>query len=413
MMSKVIQNLKKDFPILQNNKDIVYLDTTATAQKPSFVIDAIKYYLENNYSNIHRGAYDIAEKSEKMYIESKKKIAEFLNVTNWREIIYSFNSTYASNLLVWSLKRSKFFKKWDKVLVSIVEHHANIVPWLIVKEEIWIDIEYVKIKEDFSLDFDDLKNKLDDKVKAISITHVSNVTWKIFDLERVWTILQEKYKKEEKPIFIIDASQSFPHFEVNTKKLWCDALFLTGHKFMADSWIWVLWWKEKLLKDLEPVFSWGWAIISVAQSCFKPAGLPDRFEPWTPNLSWAVSVLKALEYIENIGWYKMIEEKEKKLVLYTLEKFSKFKNIKLIGSTDSISRIWVFSFIVSWIHSHDIAEYLADNNICIRAGQHCAEPFMWELWINHTCRMSLYIYNTFDDVDKFFIVLDKAIKELN
>lgn len=430
-----MKDIKKDFPILKNNKNIVYLDSTATTQKPSYVIDWMKDYLENDYANIHRWSYSLSERSEKMYVKSKKKLASFINSDNWREIIYSFNSTYASNLLVWSLKRSSYFKKWDKVLVSIVEHHANIVPRLILAEEVWIEVGYINVKKDFSLDLEDLEKKLDSNVKAISITHVSNVTWEIFDLEKVRKIIDKKYKchpeldseslkykntnyysdsnlewkKSCKPLFIIDASQSFPHIKIDIKKLWCDFMFFTWHKFMADSWIWVLWWKKELLENLKPVFSWWWAISWVKKDCFLEANLPDRFEPWTPNLTWALSILKALEYIEQIWWYQEIEKIEKELSKYFLEKFGKIKWVKLIGWENVNSRVWVFSFIVNWIHSHDIADYLAEKNICIRAWQHCAEPLMWELWINHSCRASLYIYNTKKDIDIFLKELQIAI----
>ncbi len=404
-----MSNLKKDFPIFENNPWMIYMDSTATSQKPKYVIDAMKEYLETDYSNIHRWSYSLAENSEKMYVDSKKKVAENINADSWKEVIYSFNSTYASNMFIGSLKRSGIFKAWDKVLVSIVEHHANIVPWLILKEEIWIELDYINIKGDFSLDFDDLEKKLDSRVKAVSITHVSNVSGEVFDLERVWKIIGEK---KEKPLFIVDASQSIPHFKVDVKKIWCDAMFFTGHKVMADSWIWVLWWKKELLDSLKPVFSWGWAISWVKKTCFKEAPLPDRFEPGTPNLTWALSLLKAYEYIESIWWYEKIEQIENELSTYAIDKFKNVPEVNLLWWINKDSRVSVFSFYIEWIHSLDIADFMADNDICIRAWQHCAEPFMWELGINHSCRMSLYIYNTKEDIDKFFEVLKEAIKML-
>lgn len=398
--------LKSDFPIFKNNPGLIYMDSTATSQKPSYVIDTMKDFLENDYANIHRWSYSLSERSEKIYEKSKKKVAEFVWANSWREVIYSFNSTYASNLLIWSLGRSNIFKPWDKILLSIVEHHANIVPWLILQEQTWIIIEYIKVSSDYSLDFDDLESKLDNSVKAISITHVSNVTWEVFDLERIWKLLD---KQEKRPLFIVDASQSFPHIKVDVKKINCDALFFTWHKVMADTWIWVLWWKEELLNNLKPCISWWWAISWVKESWFKEASLPDRFEPWTPNLTWAVSLLSALEYIEKSWWYDEIEKIELDLNTYVLEKFKNLLWVKLIWWTNPSSRASVFSFTVKWIHSLDIADYMADNNICIRAWQHCAEPFMISRWINHTCRMSLYVYNTKEEVDKFFEILDKAI----
>lgn len=398
-------DFKKDFPIFQNNKDLVYLDSTASAQKPAYVIDSIKDYLEKDYSNIHRWMYDIAKRSEDFYHSSKEKVCSLINANSFREIIYTYNSTYAMNLLTQTLRFNKFLKAWDKVLLSIVEHHANIVPWLILKEEIWIEIDYIQIDEDYNLNLNDFEKKYDESVKVISITHVSNVTGQIFDLEKIWS------KKREDTLFIIDASQSIPHFKIDVKKLNCDALFFTGHKIMADSGIWVLWWKEDLLNNLRPIFSWGWAISWVKETCYKEALLPDRFEPGTPNLTGAVSLLKAIEYIENIWWFEKIEEVEKELVEYSIEKFKKLKEVKIIGSLKWENRVGVFSFVVEWIHSIDIADYLWENWICIRAGQHCAEPFLASKNINHTWRMSLYIYNTKKDIDIFFELLEECINQ--
>ena len=411
-------NLKKDFRIFENNPGLVYLDSTATTQKPGYVVDGVKDYLENDYGNIHRWFHPLAERSEKLYIDSKKKTAEFIGAESWREIVYTFNSTYASNLLITSLRRSGYFQKWDKVLLSIVEHHANVVPWLILKEEIGIEIEYIQVKDDFSLDFDDLEEKLDERVKAVSLTHVSNVTGTIFDLERVGRMIAHPLtpslvrRGDRKPLFIVDASQSVPHFEVDVQKLGCDFMFFTGHKLMADSGIGVLWWKEGILKDMKPSISWGGAISRVEEQWFKLSGLPDKFEPGTPNLSGAVSLLKAFEYIENIWGYEKIVEIEDELTEYALEKFKKIENIELIGSSTLENRIGVFSFVIPGIHSHDIADYMVESNICIRSGQHCAEPLMNHIHLHNTCSMSLYIYNDTKDIDDFFNVLEKCIEEL-
>jgi len=395
-----MKNLKKDFPIFKNNPDLIFLDSTASAQKPEYVINRISDYLSNSYSNIHRWLYDIAINSEKIYFDSKKKIATFLWWVDFKEIIYTYNSNYALNIISQTLRLNKVLKFGDKVLVSIAEHHSNIVPWLILKEEIWIELDFVKIKDNFDLDFADFEKKYDEKVKVIALTHVSNVTWQIFNLERVWKL------KRDDTLFIIDASQSFPHFKVDVKKLNCDFLFFTAHKIMADSWLWVIWWKKTLLEKYKPIFSWGWAINEVKETFFKSSILPFKFEPWTPNITWALSLIKALEYIENIWWYEEIEKIEKELIKYTLKEFNKRPYLKLIWSKNSENRVWVFSFYIDGVHSLDIADVMAENNICVRAGQHCAEPFMDYLWINGSARMSLYIYNTKSDIDKFFEILD-------
>lgn len=405
-------NIKQDFPIFTTHTDLIYLDNTATSQKPSYVIDGVAEYLRNSYANIHRGSYDISEVSEKLYEDSKKIVAQNIGVENWREIIYTANSTYALNILAQSIWRTGLLKKWDTVLVSIAEHHANIVPWLILKEDYGVNVEFVGLTKDFDIDYNDFRDKLTSSVKIVSFTHVSNTTGQIFDIENIASLLAVRYGKE-KPLFIVDASQSVPHFAVDVRKLWCDALFFTGHKIFADSGIWVLWAKETLLTQLKPIFSWGWAIGSVEEAWFTHTQtLPDKFEPGTPNLSWAVSLLRAFEYIDSIGGYPTLEKIEHELTQYALEKFISNPSIILIGGVDISKRVGVFTFVINGIHSHDIAQYLAEHNICIRAGQHCAEPLMNFVWHKHTCRMSLYIYNTKEDIDTFFDILNQAINEL-
>lgn len=392
--------MKQDFPIFEKHPNLVFLDSTSSTQKPKYVIDGISEYLAGSYSNIHRGLYDIALNSEKLYFESKKKVSEFLGTSDIKEIIYTYNSNYALNLIAQTLRYNQVLKKWDAILLSIVEHHANIVPWLILKEEIGIEIRFIWIDNNYQIDWKDFELKYDDSVKVIALTQVSNVTGEIFDLEKVGKL------KREDTLFIIDASQSFPHFKVDIHQLNCDMLFFTAHKVMAESWLGVLWIKKSLWERLKPIFSgWG-AINEVKQWSFTSGALPYKFEPGTPHISWAVSLLKALEYIENIWWYKKIEAIEKNLVQYTLKEFIKRPYLKLIGNTNWNTRVWVFSFYIDQVHAIDIADVMAENHIAIRSGQHCSEPFMNYLGIHATARMSLYIYTTYEDIDRFFQVLD-------
>lgn len=394
-------NFKKDFPIFQNHPSLVFLDSTSSSQKPAYVIDALTHYLQNGYSNIHRGLYDIAMQSEKMYFESKKMIAKHLWGVDFKEIIYTYNSNYALNIIAQTLKHNGVLQAWDRVLLSIVEHHSNIVPWLILKQEIGIEIEFVAVNTNFDIDFEDFEKKYTPNTKVISLTHISNVTGQIFDLEKVGKL------KRPETLFVVDGSQSIPHMEIDVKKLQCDFFFFTGHKIFAEAGIWVFWWKKALLESFQPIFSWGWAINEVKENCFKSWALPFRFEPGTPNVNGALSLLKAFEYIENIWGFETLEKVEHELVEYTLEKFSKFPQIHLIWSRSSQKRIGVFSFYIDGIHALDIADTMAESNICIRAGQHCTEPFMDFLGIKSSARMSLYLYNTFADVDRFFEVLEE------
>lgn len=406
-------SIKNDFPIFQTHPDLVYLDSTATAQKPSMVIDGVAEYLRSSYANIHRGSYDISEVSEKLYEDSKKIVAKHIGAESWREVIYTGNSTYALNLLAQSIYRTGLLKKWDTVLVTVVEHHANVVPWLILKEDYWVNVEFVGVTDSFDIDYNDFRDKLTDNVKLVSLTHVSNTTGQVFDIANVNSLLHATYGRKQKPLLVVDGSQSVPHFSVSMDDLWCDAMFFTGHKVFADSWIWVLWAKEELLSVLKPIFSGWWAIWEVKQSSFTHSKkLPDKFEPGTPNLSGAVSILKAFQYIESIWGYKNMQEIERELVEYALEKFDELKEVKLIWSDTTKNRVGVFTFVIEWIHSFDISDYLADHNICIRAGQHCAEPFMDYVGQTNTCRMSLQVYNTIEDIDRFFEILQKAISDL-
>lgn len=229
-----MSNIKQDFPIFQTHPNLVYLDSTATAQKPAMVIDGVADYLRSSYANIHRGSYDISEVSEKLYEDSKKIVAKHIGAESWREVIYTGNSTYALNLLSQSLYRSHKLKKGDTVIVTVVEHHANVVPWLILKEDYGINVEFVSVDENFDIDYADLKSKLNDTVKVVSLAHVSNTTGQIFDIEKVAYMLKAHYGKQ-RPLLVVDASQSVPHFAVDVRKIGCDAMFFTGHKVFADS----------------------------------------------------------------------------------------------------------------------------------------------------------------------------------
>lgn len=393
--------MKKDFPIFANNPGLIFFDSTSTSQKPKYVIDGITNYLENSYSNIHRGMYDIAITSESLYKQSKQKVCDVIAGNSWKEVIYTFNSTYASNLLASSIKKSNLLKKGDKILVSIVEHHANIVPWLILKEEIGIELEYVWVDDNFCIDLKDFEDKYDEKVKIISLTQVSNVVGEINPLEEIGKL------KRDDTLFIVDGSQSVPHMKVNMQELNCDAFFFTGHKIFADSGIGILWGKQKFLEWLTPSFSGGGSINEVCMGSFSSAWLPDKFEPGTPNVTGAVSLLKAFEYIDQIGWYEYIERKEEELCGYFLSKLEKYPQIQLIGNTKSKKRVGVFSFFIPGHHSDDIAEYLAENGIAVRSWKHCAHPLFESLKIAHSVRVSFHIYNEISEIDTLFDLLAK------
>ena len=396
---------KKLFPIFDKHPDLVYLDNAASTQKPKAVIDWVSDFLKNNYANIHRGLYSLSEKSEELYYESKCKIAEFINCKP-SEIIYSYNSTYCINLLAQALVNSWKLWKWDKVLLWNREHHSNILPWQTLSKIFWFKIEFINEDMDYDIDRKDFDKKFDKKVKVVSFSHVSNVTWQIMKIEKV------RQRIWENVFFMVDWSQSVPHFPINIEQIQCDALIMTGHKMMAQTWLGMLFLKRELIKELNPLILWWWTVKDVSINDFSLQNNADKREAWSPNIVWAVSLLKALETIEAIWWMEEIQKHEKDLINALCEWFEKRKNkVRLIWNYEHNNRIWTFSFIINNENNFNkIWEFFSKNNICIRTWWHCAYPLHKSLDIWWSARISTYLYNTKDDIKKFFEVLDKLTK---
>ena len=396
---------KKLFPIFDRHPDLVYLDNAASTQKPKSVIDWVSNFLVNDYANIHRGLYSLSEKSEELYYESKCKLAELVNCKP-SEIIYSYNSTYCINLLAQALVNSWKLWRWDKVLLWKREHHSNILPWQTLSKLFWFKIEFVNETKNFEIDWKDFDKKFNKKVKVVSLSHVSNVTWQIMEIEKI----REKIWREV--FFIVDWSQSVPHFPVNIETIQCDALIMTGHKIMAQTWLWMMFLKRELVKELNPLILWWWTVKDVSVSDFSLQNNADKWEAWTPNIVWAVSLLKSLETIEQLGWMEKIRVHEKILIKILCDWFEKRKDkVKLIWNYESNNRIWTFSFIINDENNFNkIWEIFSKNNICIRTWWHCAYPLHKSLDIWWSARISTYLYNTKEDIKKFFDILDEIIK---
>ena len=395
---------KKLFPVFDKHPELVYLDNAASTQKPKAVINWVSDFLKNDYANIHRGLYSLSEKSEELYYESKCALAKLINCKP-SEIIYSHNSTYCINLLAQALVNSWKLWKWDKVLLWIWEHHSNILPRKTLSKIFWFDIEFINETEDFEIDWKDFDKKFNKKVKVVSLSHVSNVTWEIMEIEKV------REKIWDKVFFIIDGSQSVPHIPVDIEQIQCDALIMTGHKIMAQTWLGMMYLKRELIKELDPLILWWWTVKDVSIDDFSLQNNADKWEAWTPNIVWAVSLLKALETIENIWWMEKIREHEKSLIKLLCEWFRKRKNkVTLLWSLTPDNRIWTFSFIVDDENNFNkIWDIFAEKNICIRTGWHCAYPLHKSLNVGWSARVSTYLYNTQEDIEKFFEVLDEII----
>jgi len=395
--------LRNDFPIFKkkiNGKDLVYLDNASTTQKPYSVINSITDFYSNYNSNIHRAVYQLAEEATDLYEQSRKKIANFINVRP-EEIIFTRNTTESINLIAHSWARSNL-KKDDVIAITEIEHHSNIVPWQILCQEIGTRLEYVGIDESGFLDVEYLIELISSrKVKLVSISHMSNVLGTIVPIERII-----KTAHQYKIPVIVDGAQSVPHMPVDAKNLDCDFLVFSAHKMLGPTGVGVLYAKKELLEKMKPFMGGGDMIKEVFKFHTNYNEVPYKFEAGTPNIADVVGFGAAVDYLEKIGM-ENIRKHEIYLTEYALESMQSLKYIIIYGPMDSKFRGGVISFNIADIHPHDLATIMNDHGIAIRSGHHCAQVLMQRLDVPATSRASFYIYNTKEEIDKFV----NAIKE--
>ncbi len=392
-------NIKKDFPILE--KGITYLDSGATTQKPIQVINAVDEYYKTMNANPHRGAYSLSIEATEIYENTRTKIAKFINAKSREEIIFSKNATESLNLIAYSYGMENL-KKDDEIVISIMEHHSNLVPWQKVSKVTSSKLNYMYINSEFEIPDEEIENKITDKTKIVGITHVSNVLGTINNIEK---IIKHAHKKGA--IVIVDASQSIPHMRIDVQKLDADFLVFSGHKMLAPLGIGVLYGKKELLNKMTPFLMGGDMIEYVHEQETTFAPLPNKFEAGTQNVGGVVGLGSAIDYIENLG-YDKIREIEQEIVNYAEEKLRKLDYLDLYLTPNKENHSGVISFNIKGVHPHDVASILDSNGVCVRSGNHCAQPLMRYLGIDSTCRASFYIYNTKEDVDKLVSSLDKA-----
>jgi len=395
--------LRNDFPIFKkkiNGKDLVYLDNASTTQKPYSVINSITDFYSNYNSNIHRAVYQLAEEATELYEQSRKKIANFINVRP-EEIVFTRNTTESINLIAHSWARSNL-KKDDIIAITEIEHHSNIVPWQILCQEIGTRLEYVGIDESGFLDVEYLIELISSrKVKLVSISHMSNVLGTIVPIERII-----KTAHQYKIPVIVDGAQSVPHMPVDAKNLDCDFLVFSAHKMLGPTGVGVLYAKKELLEKMKPFMGGGDMIKEVFKFHTNYNEVPYKFEAGTPNIADVVGFGAAVDYLEKIGM-ENIRKYEIYLTEYALESMQSLKYITIYGPMDSKFRGGVISFNIADIHPHDLATIMNDHGIAIRSGHHCAQVLMQRLDVPATSRASFYIYNTKEEIDKFV----NAIKE--
>ena len=393
-------DIKEDFPIFKN-RDIAYLDSGATTQKPKYVINAIDNYYEKNNANPHRGAYELSVQATEEYEGARKKVAKFINAKVPEEIIFTKNASEALNLIAYSYGLDKL-KKNEEVVISIMEHHSNLVPWQYVTEKTGSTLKYMYINDEYELSDKEIEEKITDKTKVVGIAHISNVLGTINNVEKII-----KYAHSKGAIVIVDCSQSIPHMQIDVQKMDADFIVFSGHKMLAPLGIGVLYGKKELLNQMRPFLMGGDMIEYVYEQKTTFAKLPNKFEAGTQNVEGVVGLGAAIDYIEKIG-YNKIQEIEAELLEYAREELQKLDFVKLYMTPNKENHSSVISFNVKGVHPHDVASILDANGICVRSGNHCAQPLMRYLGIDSTCRASFYIYNTKEDVDRLVDALKKT-----
>ncbi len=392
--------IKKDFPILQN-RNITYLDSAATTQKPIQVINKIQEYYQNYNANPHRGAYSLSIEATEIYEQTRQKIAKFINARYPEEIIYSKNATESLNLLAYSYGMENL-KQNDEIVLSIMEHHSNLVPWQKVAKATNSTLKYMYINDQYEIPDEEIETKITQNTKIVGITHISNVLGTINNIKKIID-----YAHKKGAIVIVDASQSIPHMKIDVQELNADFLVFSGHKMLAPLGIGVLYGKRELLNKMTPFLMGGDMIEYVYEQETTYAPLPNKFEAGTQNVEGVIGLGAAIDYIQNLG-YDNIQKAEKDLINYAKQELSKLDYLKLYLTPNTQNHSSVISFNIKDIHPHDIASILDTEGICVRSGNHCAQPLMRYLNIDSTCRASFYIYNTKQDVDKLIAGLNKA-----
>ena len=383
-------SLKSDFPIF-NDSDLVYLDNASTTQKPKQVLDAVMAMYTDSNANVHRALYDIGSKATEKFENSRKNISDFINATSEKEIIFTSGTTESINLLAHTLDNS--LGPGDDILVSEMEHHANLVPWQMASERTGASLKFIPINSRGELDLSDPEKYFTRSTKIIALTHVSNVLGTINPINEIAGIA-----KEIGALFIVDGAQGIPHQSIDVQDLGCDFYAFSGHKMLGPTGIGSLWGKMELLEEMDPFMGGGEMIENVSMLSSTWNEVPYKFEAGTPNFVQAVGLSAAIDYLNDIGMTN-ITKHESELTSYALEKMSQIEGLRVFGSPKN--RAGVISFNIDGIHAHDLAQFLNEDNIAIRVGHHCAQPLLSSLKENSVARLSIYIYNDKSDIDMF------------
>jgi len=398
-----IESIRKDFPILHRTvygKPLIYFDNAATTQKPTPVIETIKTYYSYVNSNIHRGVHYLSDSATTEYECARKIVSDFINAKTEKEIIYTRGATESVNLVVNSYGRTNL-SEGDEIIITAMEHHANIVPWQLLCEEKGCVLRVIPMDDNGDLILEEFDKLLSGKTKFVSVVHVSNSLGTVNDVEYII-----KRSKEAGVLVMIDAAQSIQHLSIDVQKLDCDFLVFSGHKIYAPTGIGVLWGRENLLNEMPPYQAGGDMIRSVSFERTTFNELPWKFEAGTPNISGAIGLGSAIRYLQTIG-FEPIMKHENELLDYATNQIENFNGLRIIGTAKN--KTSVLSFVLDDVHPHDVGTLLDRAGVAIRTGHHCTEPVMRRFGIPATSRASFAFYNTKEEIDVFVNSLDEVI----
>ena len=394
-MSLNVEQIRNDFPILaretQPGTRVVYLDSTATSQKPLAVIEAMNDFYRRSNANIHRGVHTLAEESTALYEGAREKIAKFINAASSRQVIYTRNTTESINLVAYSWARANL-KAGDLVILTEMEHHSNLVPWHMLQAERGIELEFIPVTEDGLLDLDAYRTLLTRGPKLVSFTHMSNVLGTINPAAEIIRLAHEAGA-----LTLVDGAQSVPHLPVDVQALDADFLAFSAHKMCGPTGIGALYGKADLLEAMPPFLGGGDMIREVKLRSFRPNSLPHKFEAGTPAIAEAVGFGAAVDYLSQLGM-DAVAAHEHAITEYALERLEEIPGVKVFGPSAD-KKGGVAAFTLEGVHPHDVAQILDQDGIAVRAGHHCAQPLHEKFNIPATSRASFYIYNTRDEVD--------------
>ena len=402
-----VEKIRKDFQILDqivNDEPLVYLDNAATTQKPKAVLEAVNRYYQEDNANVHRGVHTLAERATASYEAARETVRRFINASSTKEVLFTRGTTTGLNWL--GRFAEEILEEGDEVLISIMEHHSNILPWQEACRKTGAKLVYAYLK-DGGLDLEDFREKLTDRTKFVSIAHASNVLGVINPVQEIAQLAHEKGA-----IVVVDGAQSVPHMKIDVQKLDADFFVFSGHKMAGPTGIGVLYGKEQYLNQMSPVEFGGEMIDFVYEQSATWKELPWKFEAGTPNMAGAIGLAAAIDYLEAIGM-DTIERHEQDLIAYVFPKLQAIEGLKIYGPQDLAKRSGVISFNLGDLHPHDLATALDYEGVAVRAGHHCAQPLIQYLGVPATARASFYLYNTKEDCDKLVEALIKTKEFFN